>query len=263
VSEKLGQANVVAEGAMVATSTKAPKRKAGFSSMINEHVARSCVEAHGKGSERGFDVLLHVYDIGPVSKWILNSWSAHESGLGAFHCGIEVLGIEWSFQAMMDCGDSDDMTGVVCHKPKSHPRHVYRESVDLGQSKLSANEICNVLASLERAWPARTYHFLSHNCTDFAEALASNLEAPLQFPDWAHGMAKGKLLKVKIAEEKEQGAVGLLPFFCGSWASGERVIPEVLPCRTTCGLSSVHELCLAPEKKAPCYSRSASLKSDI
>lgn len=138
----------------------------------------------------GFDVWLHIYDLGPLSKWFLNNWNAREGGFGAFHCGIEVLGVEWSFQAMIDC-ETDEMTGVMCHTPKSHPRHVYRESICLGGSPLCANEICNVLARLERDWPARSYHFLTHNCTDFAEALAQSLNVPTPFPRWAHGLAKG------------------------------------------------------------------------
>merc|ERR1719353_723542 len=143
-----------------------------------------------------FDVYLHVYDLGPFSKWFVNSWNdPKESGFGAFHVGIEVLGVEWSFQAMIDCGDDNTMTGVMCHTPKSHPRHVYRESIWLGGSPLCANEICNVLARLERDWPARSYHFLSHNCTDFAEALCECLALPTPFPAWAHGLAKGLVKK--------------------------------------------------------------------
>jgi len=155
-------------------------------------VKRKLAEACSQVNKIGFNVWLHIYDLGPLSKWTLNSWSSKQSGLGAFHCGVEVLGVEWSFQAMSDC-ESEDMTGVMCHTPKSHPRHVYRESVWLGDSPLCANEICNVLARLERDWPARSYHFLRHNCTDFAEALSSALDVPTQFPSWAHGIAKSLL----------------------------------------------------------------------
>jgi len=150
------------------------------------------IEACSDPLNCGFNVTLHIYDLGPFSKWFVNSWNnPKETGFGAFHVGVEVLGVEWSFQAMLDCGDDHTMTGVMCHTPKSHPRHVYRESVWLGGSTLCANEICNVLARLERDWPASSYHFLSHNCTDFAEALSSCLDVPNQFPSWAHGLAKG------------------------------------------------------------------------
>jgi hypothetical protein len=160
-------------------------------SPMKKRLVQAC--SHGMNSAR-FDVWVHIYDLGPMSKWLINTWNTRESGLGAFHCGVEVLGVEWSFQAMIDC-ETDEMTGVMCHTPKSHPRHVYRESIWLGGSPLCANEICNVLARLERDWPARSYHFLSHNCTDFAEALCECLALPTPFPAWAHGLAKGLVKK--------------------------------------------------------------------
>lgn len=224
---------------MVPTPSTPPQREGTFSSSINEQIAQRCVA--GARNTAGFDVVLHVYDIGPLSKWILNSWSGHENGLGVFHCGVEVLGIEWSFQAMMDCDESDDMTGVVCHKPKSHPRHVYRESVCLGTSPLTATEICNILSGLERDWQARTYHFLYHNCTDFAEALAIGLGAPDPFPNWAHGMAKGGLAKIPIPTKNQ----GLIPLCCGSWTSC--LDKEV---SSSCDKPAVcsNELCFVPAK---------------
>merc|ERR1719454_1688277 len=79
----------------------------------------------------------------------------------------------------------------MCHMPKTNPLHVYRESIWLGFSPLSANEIWNVLAKLGKDWPAGSYHFLTHNCTDFAETLAVSLDVPHSFPSWAHGLAKG------------------------------------------------------------------------
>merc|ERR1719149_46029 len=77
-------------------------------SPMKKKLAKACSQGM---QHTGFDVWLHVYDLGPISQW-MNSLSAKESNLGA-------------------------------------------------------NEICNVLARLERDWPARSYHFLSHNCTDF------------------------------------------------------------------------------------------------
>merc|ERR1719158_630491 len=184
---------------------------------MKKRLAQAC--SNGMHSS-GFDVWLHVYDLGPVSKWFLNSWNSRETGFGAFHCGVEVLGVEWSFQAMIDC-ETDEMTGVMCHTPKSHPRHVYRESIWLGGSPLCANEICNVLARLERDWPARSYHFLTHNCTDFAETLATCLHVPHPFPSWAHGLAKG--LATKDDGNKENSSWWLpnaLGACCGSQSCG-------------------------------------------
>lgn len=169
-------------------------------SPIKRKLAEACSHI-----DTGFGVWLHIYDLGPVSKWMINSWSSKQSGLGVFHCGVEVLGVEWSFQAMLDC-ETEEMTGVMCHTPKSNPRHVYRESVCLGDSPLCANEICKVLSRLERDWPAMSYHFLTHNCTDFAEALSSALRVPTPYPSWTHGIAKGLLGSDKENKENRPDA---------------------------------------------------------
>lgn len=156
-------------------------------------------------------IYLHVYDLGPVSRWALNSWSGHQPGLGAFHCGVEVLGVEWSFQALMDVGDNEGATGITCHAPKCHPRHGYRESVFMGDSPMRRNEIARVLIGLERSWPARRYHFINNNCTDFAECISKALRAPNPFPSWVHGLAKSALLRKAPLD-----GTGLGPRFLGS-----------------------------------------------
>jgi hypothetical protein len=201
---------------------------------------RKITEACGSLST-GYDVWLHVYDLGPLTKWLLNKWSPRDTHLGAFHCGVEVLGVEWSFQAMVDCGDADEMTGVMCHTPKQHPRHVYRESVWLGCSPLGANEICNLLARLEKNWPARSYHFLNHNCTDFAEALSNSLVVQ-PFPTWTHGIAKG-LLKGGAQTESSSNPwwlFGMNPGSCASCAE------QKMQCCSSVGSNRCEELCLPP-----------------
>merc|ERR1719401_1975207 len=89
--------------------------------------------------------------------------------------------------------ETDEMTGIMCHTPKAHPRHVYRETIYLGRSPFCAVEIYNLVSNLEKQWPAKSYHFLNNNCTDFAQAFASQLAVPEPFPAWTHGVAKGFL----------------------------------------------------------------------
>eukprot|EP00418_Pyrodinium_bahamense_P008108 CAMPEP_0179104672 /NCGR_PEP_ID=MMETSP0796-20121207/48570_1 /TAXON_ID=73915 /ORGANISM="Pyrodinium bahamense, Strain pbaha01" /LENGTH=395 /DNA_ID=CAMNT_0020802629 /DNA_START=26 /DNA_END=1213 /DNA_ORIENTATION=+ len=162
-------------------------------------VAHGAVGLSGPADDRegfrGFPVWLHVYDLGQVSRLVLNSWAAQAGGPGgAFHCGVEVLGVEFSFQAIAWADPEDNISGVTWHVPKSHPRHVYRESVWLGLTPLCVGEISLVLERLERTWLAKDYHCLRNNCTDFAEELALDLCVPLPFPTWAHGVAKWPLL---------------------------------------------------------------------
>eukprot|EP00747_Dinoflagellata_sp_TGD_P179574 gnl/TRDRNA2_/TRDRNA2_30604_c0_seq1.p1 gnl/TRDRNA2_/TRDRNA2_30604_c0~~gnl/TRDRNA2_/TRDRNA2_30604_c0_seq1.p1 ORF type:complete len:271 (-),score=37.91 gnl/TRDRNA2_/TRDRNA2_30604_c0_seq1:36-848(-) len=142
-----------------------------------------------RDSNGGFPVWLHVYDLGPIAKWLLNGPLTGKKGLGCFHCGIEVLGIEWTFQAVRVCED-EAQTGVMGHSPKAHPSHMYNQSIWLGSSTMRVSEIGNLLSTLESTWTARSYHFTRRNCTDFAEQFAMGLGVHEQFPKWVHGLAK-------------------------------------------------------------------------
>jgi len=170
-----------------------------------------------------FPVWLHVYDLGPISKLLINSWaltSRDSSCLGIFHVGIEVLNVEFSFQAMADCGEDDNITGLTWHNPKSHPRHVYRESVCMGNSALDVKQVGNLLEKLEKEWMARIYHCLTKNCVDFAEHFATCLGAPLPFPKWAHGLAKNLASRDLVPPEP---AARYLPCSWGSCSNSQSV----------------------------------------
>merc|ERR1711966_174975 len=97
-------------------------------------------------------------------------------------------------------------------------------------------QICNVLARLEREWTARSYHFLTHNCTDFAEALSKSLDLPIPFPSWAHGLAKG------IA--KKDGSTASAPWWIPS--------PLVGCCANSCASQSE---CCRSEVEGPYANR--------
>mmetsp|Transcript_6314 Transcript_6314/g.11472 ORF Transcript_6314/g.11472 Transcript_6314/m.11472 type:complete len:288 (-) Transcript_6314:142-1005(-) len=164
-------------------------------------------------AQQVFPVWLHVYDLGWMTKLVLNNPLGRAGGFGAFHSGIEVLGAEWSFQgsntpeksidapaeALVDSAGSEDRTGLMCHHPKVHPVHVYRESVCLGETPLRVAEIWKLLLRMEREWLSKGYHVVHRNCTDFAHEFATLLRVPEPFPDWVHGLAKGYLKHTPLA----------------------------------------------------------------
>lgn len=153
-------------------------------------------------SNETLPVRLNVYDLGHVSKWVLNSWASRVADVGVFHVGVEVLGVEFCFQAMeasRTCKD-DDKTGLTWHYPRSHPRHVFRESISLGVSRMQAGELQGLLKQLEMQWPARCYNPISRNCVDFAEQLVEGLHTTEPFPAWVHGLAKGLARNTRLAD---------------------------------------------------------------
>jgi len=147
-----------------------------------------------------FPVWLNVYDLSRAAGYVLNNKLSNFFGLGAFHCGIEVLGAEWSFQAPAERGaDNDDRTGLMCHHAKVHPVHIYKESLFLGDSPLRVSDIWGSLLQLERQWLANSYHAVTNNCTDFAAAFAAELRVKETVPSWVHGIAKGYLSHTPLA----------------------------------------------------------------
>ena len=137
-------------------------------------------------SQQGNEVWLHVYDLTPILKR-LNKMALRPARLGAFHCGIEALGSEWSFRAFDFAWDDPTMSGVIRNEPRIHPAYLYRESLMLGHTPLSEDAIDFILDTLMEEWPANSYHLVARNCVTFAEEFAQVLQAPEPFPSWVHG----------------------------------------------------------------------------
>merc|ERR1719447_1908742 len=88
--------------------------------------------------------------------------------LGAFHCGVEVLGDEWFF-----AWGETDLSGVVWNEPRQHQVHIYRQTVNMGESELSEGEIHDVIRDAMDNWIANGYHPITRNCVTFAEELTN------------------------------------------------------------------------------------------
>jgi hypothetical protein len=92
---------------------------------------------------------------------------------GAFHAGVEVHQGEWSY--------GED--GIACDEPRSQSRHVFHESIYIGQTTLSALEVNCLIASLKREWHGEDYHLLERNCCSFADVLCQEIVGE-PVPNW-------------------------------------------------------------------------------
>jgi len=140
----------------------------------------------------GIPVYLNVYDLGPMAKAMVNSWSKPLACLGMFHTGIQVLDEEFTFQALR-CKvgqDGNPKSGMCKHKPMHLPAHIYRESVWLGFSPLSKNEVAGCILHLAKEFLVVTYDVLLRNCVHFSERLAAELKTTEPFPRWTNDLAR-------------------------------------------------------------------------
>jgi len=95
---------------------------------------------------------------------------------------VEVFGEEWSFQYYEDCWDDSSVSGLVRCRPKAMDQYEYQESVNLGPTPLTQDEVDKMLRHLSPEWPACSYHLTRNNCLTFAERLVEKLQVPKPFP---------------------------------------------------------------------------------
>jgi hypothetical protein len=128
-------------------------------------------------------VTLHIYDVGTLCgiKGINNALRA--AGTGAFHCGVEIYGQEYSY------GHIDvDETGVFKVLPKQCTAHTYRESVDMPLCTLSREEVSGIIEDLSRQWWGPLYDIIENNCCNFCDVLCQRLGVG-SIPKWITSLA--------------------------------------------------------------------------
>lgn len=103
-------------------------------------------------------------------------------GMGAFHCGVEVHGLEWSFSDTSDFDDTE-VSGIFFVTPTLADGHRHLESMCLGYTDLSSSEVLNVIDRLDMHWRGESYDVLERNCCHFCSVLCRQLGVD-GVPDW-------------------------------------------------------------------------------
>jgi len=135
-------------------------------------------------------VLLHIYDVShednvhKLNKVLAHKRSPFKFG-GVFHAGVEVNGLEWSFGMSM----AESVPGISCSVPREHSEHRYRQTVKLRSTRLSAEEVAELLSQLIEEYPGDDYDLLRRNCCHFADDFAKRLGAG-RIPGWVHRLAR-------------------------------------------------------------------------
>jgi len=133
------------------------------------------------------EVWIHIYHCDPYTGW-LNKALLKNREIGIYHAGVEVYGEEWSFQYFEDSWDDPSVSGVIRCPPKCMTDYEYQESVNLGLTPFSEEEVDQILLTLHYEWPACNYHLTNNNCLTFAEHLVKLLNVSKPFPAWLKGI---------------------------------------------------------------------------
>lgn len=135
-------------------------------------------------------VLVHVYNIGLRDEIHAMNRFLRTVGSGAFHCGVEINGREWSFS----------QSGITWCKPRECKLHTFSESILMGHAELSKPDVDKILLRLEKEWLGRSYDVVRRNCCHFCNRFCALLGVDA-LPDWATNLA---VAAATIADTEEQ-----------------------------------------------------------
>ncbi|KAG1656506.1 hypothetical protein FOA52_012506, partial [Chlamydomonas sp. UWO 241] len=97
---------------------------------------------------------------------------------------VAVLNHEWSY------GYAPTGSGMYPCEPGQNPQYQFRETVDLGTTFLTKQEIKAAILRLKDEWPGSSYDVLQRNCCHFCEAFARELRCK-DPPAWLNRLAQG------------------------------------------------------------------------
>uniref|UniRef100_A0A5B6ZYJ6 Putative PPPDE thiol peptidase family protein isoform 2 n=1 Tax=Davidia involucrata TaxID=16924 RepID=A0A5B6ZYJ6_DAVIN len=138
--------------------------------MGTENVSNSTFEhgdgGGGDGNTTNYEtqIMLNVYDLTPLNHY------TYLVGVGIFHSGIEVHGMEYGFGA-----HDFPVSGVFEVEPKSCPGFIYRCSIPLGRINMAPSEFRMFIESIASDYHGDTYHLMSKNCNHFTDDISWRL----------------------------------------------------------------------------------------
>eukprot|EP00416_Gambierdiscus_australes_P026137 CAMPEP_0171059460 /NCGR_PEP_ID=MMETSP0766_2-20121228/3187_1 /TAXON_ID=439317 /ORGANISM="Gambierdiscus australes, Strain CAWD 149" /LENGTH=209 /DNA_ID=CAMNT_0011514897 /DNA_START=30 /DNA_END=659 /DNA_ORIENTATION=+ len=128
-------------------------------------------------------VTLNIYNVGTSSEVQAINKILRVLGTGAFHCGVEVYGVEWSYR-----GNIPGLPGVFSRRPRDCEGHTYSESVFMGMTLMCRSNVEDTIAVLTGEWPGTKYDVLKFNCCHFCDKFC-NILGVGPIPDWITNLA--------------------------------------------------------------------------
>ncbi|KAJ1697518.1 hypothetical protein LUZ63_006030 [Rhynchospora breviuscula] len=123
-------------------------------------------------------VYLNVYDLTPMNGYIY--WA----GLGIFHSGVEVHGVEYAFGA-----HDYPISGVFEVEPRQCPGFRFRKSIFVGTTSLDPLQVREFMEHQSMNYNGDTYHLIIKNCNHFCEDICFKLTGK-PIPKWVNRLAK-------------------------------------------------------------------------
>ncbi|PON99199.1 hypothetical protein TorRG33x02_050590 [Trema orientale] len=123
-------------------------------------------------------VYLNVYDLTPINGY------AYWLGLGVYHSGVQVHGVEYAFGA-----HDHATTGIFEVEPKVCPGFTFRKSILIGRTDLGPKDVRTLMEKLAEEYSGNTYHLITKNCNHFCNDVCIRLTGK-PIPRWVNRLAR-------------------------------------------------------------------------
>ncbi|CAM8964105.1 unnamed protein product [Rhodiola kirilowii] len=123
-------------------------------------------------------VYLNVYDVSSINGF------AYWVGLGVYHSGVQVHGVEYAFGA-----HDRSSTGVFEVSPKQCPGFRFRKSILIGRTDMTSEDVRNFMKKVSQEYAGNTYNLISRNCNHFCNDLCTRLTGK-SIPRWVNRLAR-------------------------------------------------------------------------
>ncbi|KAK2968051.1 hypothetical protein RJ640_001290 [Escallonia rubra] len=123
-------------------------------------------------------VYLNVYDLTPINGY------AYWLGLGVYHSGVQVHGVEYAFGA-----HDHPTTGIFEVEPKLCPGFTYRKSILIGRTDMGPKDVRAFMEKLAEEYSGNTYNLIAKNCNHFCNDACLRLTGK-PIPNWVNRLAR-------------------------------------------------------------------------
>ncbi|KAL7155235.1 hypothetical protein ABFS83_03G062100 [Erythranthe nasuta] len=123
-------------------------------------------------------VFLNVYDLTTINGYVY--WA----GLGIFHSGVEVHGVEYAFGA-----HDYSSSGVFEVEPRQCPGFKFRKSIFIGTTSMDPTQVREFMERQAAFYNGDTYHLIVKNCNHFCKDICYKLTGK-RIPKWVNRLAK-------------------------------------------------------------------------
>ncbi|EPS60489.1 hypothetical protein M569_14316, partial [Genlisea aurea] len=130
------------------------------------------------GAKTTTPVCVNVYDLTPMNQYLY--WA----GLGIFHSGVEVHGVEYAFGA-----HDYPSSGVFEVEPRQCPGFRFRKSIFVGTTSMDAAQVREFMERQAAGYNGDTYHLIAKNCNHFCRDICHKLTGE-RIPKWINRLAK-------------------------------------------------------------------------